>query len=56
MRTLVLDPPTAGLDEVLERRRWLALVNGEYRPLERSGLIELGVRELAERLDWPPGA
>jgi hypothetical protein len=32
---------------------WLALHDGEYRPVERSGLIELGPTELAERLDWP---
>jgi len=32
---------------------WLALRDGEYEPVERSGLIELGPTELAERLDWP---
>jgi Uma2 family endonuclease len=32
---------------------WLALHDGEYRPVERSRLIELGPTELAERLDWP---
>ena len=32
---------------------WLALRDSEYRPVERSGLIELGPAELAERLDWP---
>ncbi len=32
---------------------WLALHDGEYQPVERSGLIELGPTELAERLDWP---
>jgi hypothetical protein len=32
---------------------WLALRDGEYEPVERSGLIELGPAELAERIDWP---
>lgn len=32
---------------------WLALRDGEYNPLQRSGLIELGPAELAEQLDWP---
>ena len=48
-----------GVDEVLildpEERsvHWLALSDGEYREAERSGLIELGPAELAERIDWP---
>jgi len=33
---------------------WLALQEGEYRPVERSGLIDLGAAELAQRIDWPP--
>jgi hypothetical protein len=32
---------------------WLALHDGEYQPVQRSGLIELGPTELAEQLDWP---
>jgi len=32
---------------------WLALHHGDYKPVQRSGLIELGPTELAERLDWP---
>jgi hypothetical protein len=32
---------------------WLALGEGEYRPVARSGLIELGPTELAEQIDWP---
>ncbi len=32
---------------------WLALHAGEYQPVERSGLIELGPTELAQLLDWP---
>jgi Uma2 family endonuclease len=49
-----------GVDEVLivnpqERSvSWLALQQGEYRPVERSALIALGAGELAEQLDWPP--
>jgi Uma2 family endonuclease len=47
------------VDEVLivdPRERsvsWLALEHGEYRPVERSGLVELRATELAEQLDWP---
>jgi len=33
---------------------WLALNEGEYRPIERSGLIDLGASQLAELIDWPP--
>jgi len=32
---------------------WLALRDGEYRPVQRSRLIDLGPSELADRLDWP---
>jgi Uma2 family endonuclease len=32
---------------------WLGLHGGEYQPVGRSGLIELGPDELAEQLDWP---
>jgi hypothetical protein len=32
---------------------WLRLRDGEYTPIRRSGLIELGPTELAEQLDWP---
>jgi Uma2 family endonuclease len=32
---------------------WLALGEGEHRPAQRSGLIELGSTELAEQIDWP---
>lgn len=48
------------VDEVLivdPRERsvsWLALKDGEYRPIERSGLVDLGAQGLAEQLDWPP--
>ncbi len=50
-----------GVDEVLildpEERgavHWLGLSgDGEYRPIERSALIALGPKELAELIDWP---
>lgn len=32
---------------------WLALHDGDYQPVQHSGLIELGPAELVERLDWP---
>jgi Uma2 family endonuclease len=47
------------VDEVLivdpaERTiHWLALAEGGYEPVERSGLIELGPAELVEQIDWP---
>ena len=47
------------VDEVLivePRERsvaWLALAEGEYCAVERSGLIHLGPAQLAERIDWP---
>ena len=46
---LIVDPAKRSID-------WLALADGEYRPVERSGLIDLGPRELAARLEWPPAA
>jgi Uma2 family endonuclease len=44
---LILDPAKRNVD-------WLGLRGREYRPIERSGLIDLGASELAERIDWPP--
>ncbi len=33
---------------------WLALAEqGEYQPIEHSGLVELGPAQLAEQIDWP---
>jgi Uma2 family endonuclease len=32
---------------------WLGLGDGEYRPVKRSGLIELGATGIAELIDWP---
>jgi Uma2 family endonuclease len=49
---LIVDPHPEGHRQ--ERSvRWLALAGGEYRPIVRSGLIELGPAELARRIDWP---
>ncbi len=48
-----------GVDEVLivdpaERTvTWLALRAGEYHPVERSCLVELGAAGLTDQLDWP---
>jgi Uma2 family endonuclease len=44
---LILDPARQTVD-------WLGLRGREYRPIDRSGLIELGASELAEQIDWPP--
>jgi Uma2 family endonuclease len=43
---LILDPAERAV-------HWLALTDGEYRPIEHSGLIDLGPNELAEQIDWP---
>jgi hypothetical protein len=43
---LIVDPRKRSVD-------WLGLRVGEYRPIERSGLIELGASDLAEALRWP---
>jgi Uma2 family endonuclease len=32
---------------------WLALREGQYQAVSRSGLVEPGAAELADRLDWP---
>jgi Uma2 family endonuclease len=44
---LIVDPSTHSVD-------WLGLKDGEYQPIVRSGLIDLGAGDLAERIDWPP--
>jgi Uma2 family endonuclease len=41
------------VDPQERKTRWLGLAGGEYRPLERSGLVELGATELAQLIDWP---
>jgi Uma2 family endonuclease len=43
---LILDPEKHTVD-------WLGLEDGEYRPIERSDLIDLGPAGLAEQIDWP---
>lgn len=43
---LIVDPPERTI-------HWLALAGGEYRKVQRSGLIDHGPSELAERIDWP---
>jgi len=42
---LIVDPAAHAV-------HWLGLANGEYRPIERSALIDLGPSELAGRIDW----
>jgi Uma2 family endonuclease len=46
---LIVDPAERAV-------HWLGLSGGEYHPIERSGLIDLGQSELADRIDWPPSA
>jgi Uma2 family endonuclease len=43
---LILDPSERSL-------HWLGLTGNEYRPVERSGLIDLDPHTLAEQIDWP---
>jgi Uma2 family endonuclease len=43
---LIVDPDTHEI-------HWLGLSDGEYHPIERSGLIDLGPARLAEQIDWP---
>ena len=44
---LIVDPPERSV-------QWLALLDGDYRQVERSRLLDLGAGELVERIDWPP--
>lgn len=47
------------VDEVLivnpdtRKVHWLALTDGEYKPIERSALIDLGPTDLAQQVNWP---
>lgn len=43
---LIVDPQERSVS-------WLALEEGEYRPIEHSQLIALGTGELHELIDWP---
>lgn len=43
---LIVDPQERSVD-------WLGRGGGEYRKVERSGLIDLGPVELAESIAWP---
>ena len=43
---LIIDPREHSIS-------WLGLENGEYQPIARSGLIDLGPNELGEQIDWP---
>jgi Uma2 family endonuclease len=50
-----------GVDELLivdPRERsvtWLSLRDREYRPIDRSEILDLSADALAERIDWPNG-
>ena len=43
---LIIDPQERSVS-------WLGLTDGEYQPIERSTLIDLGQSDLAEQIDWP---
>jgi Uma2 family endonuclease len=43
---LVVDPQERSVS-------WLELHDGEYRPVQRSGLLNLGAQALGQQLDWP---
>ncbi len=34
---------------------WLALRDGEYRPTDRSEILDLSAAALADRITWPAG-
>jgi hypothetical protein len=44
---LIVDPKTCKID-------WFGLVDGQYTPMERSSLIDLGPKQLSQLIDWPP--
>jgi Uma2 family endonuclease len=33
---------------------WLVLQDGEYRPVDRSEIVDVSASDLASRIDWPP--
>jgi hypothetical protein len=35
---------------------WLALRDGEYRPVNRSELLDVGTSDLADGIEWPDPA
>jgi Uma2 family endonuclease len=43
---LIVDPSERSV-------RWLALREGEYRPVDRSEILDLAADALAQRIDWP---
>jgi Uma2 family endonuclease len=43
---VIVDPGTRSV-------RWLALREGEYRPVQRSAVIDLAPDQLAAAVDWP---
>jgi Uma2 family endonuclease len=43
---LIVDPDT-------QQVHWLALADGDYRPIEQSRLIELGPAQVAKLIRWP---
>jgi Uma2 family endonuclease len=44
---VIVDPEQRKVD-------WLGLRGGAFRPIERSGVIELGPQELAAQINWAP--
>jgi Uma2 family endonuclease len=43
---VIVDPQKHSVD-------WLGLERGEFHPVARSGLIDLGAADLVDRIDWP---
>ncbi len=43
---LIVDPAKRSID-------WLGLSDGDYKKIKSSTLIDLGVAELSERIEWP---
>ena len=43
---LIVDPIKRSVD-------WLGVSDGQYRPIQKSGLLDLSPAELAQLIDWP---
>jgi putative restriction endonuclease len=44
---LIVDPQARSVT-------WLVLQGGEYRPVDRSEIVDVSASDLASRIDWPP--
>ncbi len=54
MRMLVLVDEVLIVDPQARTVHRLARNDGEYVPIDRSGLIDVGTTDLTAQIDWPP--